>query len=52
MPTENNPSTEVEPDEVLCTCCEEITDSYEEDITVDGETQEFLCDSCQEDVYE
>ena len=50
--TEDNPSTEVESDEVLCTSCEEITDSYEEDITVDGETQEFLCDSCQEDVYE
>ena len=49
--TEDNPSTEVESDEVLCSCCEEITDDYQEDIQVDGEDLSYLCDSCQEDVY-
>lgn len=51
MPTENNRSTSVEPDEVLCSSCEEITDDYQEDIQVDGETQNYLCLSCQEDIY-
>ena len=45
------PNTEVKPDEVICSCCEEITDNYQEDIQVDGEIQHFLCDDCQSDVY-
>ena len=48
----HNTSTEVKPDEVICSSCEEITDDYQESIEVDGETKEFLCDSCQEDVYQ
>ena len=48
----HNTSTEVKPDEVICSSCEEITDDYQESIEVDGETKEFLCDSCQEDIYQ
>ena len=48
----HNTSAEVKPDEVICSSCEEITDDYQESIEVDGETKEFLCDSCQEDVYQ
>tara|TARA_R110000796_G_scaffold24207_1_gene69133 strand:- start:8042 stop:9334 length:1293 start_codon:yes stop_codon:yes gene_type:complete len=48
----HNTSAEVKPDEVICSSCEEITDDYQESIEVDGETKEFLCDSCQEDIYQ